>query len=153
MDWSIQDLGALGEFVGSIGVIATLIYLAIQIRQNTDSVRESNLRTQTDRSIGHSRFSAGTPGMMARFQQAQTDSTKLTDEQRWQFGTFLYSMCLDFQEQFFLHKRSRLDEAFWQTMNKNMTRYLRGPGGREWWQSGQQMLDDEFVAYVNDLLS
>jgi hypothetical protein len=25
MDWSIQDLGALGEFVGSIGVIATLI--------------------------------------------------------------------------------------------------------------------------------
>ena len=32
---SIMELGALGEFLGSIGVIATLIYLATQIRQNT----------------------------------------------------------------------------------------------------------------------
>ena len=32
---SIIELGALGEFLGSIGVIATLIYLAAQIRQNT----------------------------------------------------------------------------------------------------------------------
>ena len=31
----IQDLGAIGEFVGSIAVLATLIYVAIQIRQST----------------------------------------------------------------------------------------------------------------------
>ena len=37
---SIMELGALGEFVGSIGVIATLIYLAVQIRQNTHSMDE-----------------------------------------------------------------------------------------------------------------
>ncbi len=37
---SIIELGALGEFLGSIGVIATLIYLAIQIRQNTHSMDE-----------------------------------------------------------------------------------------------------------------
>ena len=30
---SILELGALGEFLGSIGVIATLIYLSVQIRQ------------------------------------------------------------------------------------------------------------------------
>ncbi len=38
---SIMELGALGEFLGSIGVIATLVYLAIQIRQNTRSMDES----------------------------------------------------------------------------------------------------------------
>ena len=32
---TVMELGALGEFVGSIAVIATLIYLALQIRQNT----------------------------------------------------------------------------------------------------------------------
>ena len=36
---SIMELGALGEFVGSIGVLATLIYLAIHMRQNTMAVR------------------------------------------------------------------------------------------------------------------
>ena len=36
---SILELGALGEFFGSIGVIATLIYLAIQIRSNTKTTK------------------------------------------------------------------------------------------------------------------
>lgn len=37
---TILELGALGEFVGAIGVIATLVYLAMQIRQNTRSMEE-----------------------------------------------------------------------------------------------------------------
>ena len=40
---NIMELGALGEFVGSIGVIATLIYLAMQIRQNTLQQKQNEL--------------------------------------------------------------------------------------------------------------
>ncbi len=35
MTLTIQDLGALGELLGSVAVLATLIYLALQTRQNT----------------------------------------------------------------------------------------------------------------------
>ena len=35
---SIQDLGALGELLGSIAVLATLVYLALQTRQNTVAI-------------------------------------------------------------------------------------------------------------------
>ena len=38
----IQDLGALGELIGSIAVVVTLIYLAKQIRHNTDETEISN---------------------------------------------------------------------------------------------------------------
>jgi len=38
---TITELGALGEFVGAIGVVITLIYLAIQIRQNTRGMEEN----------------------------------------------------------------------------------------------------------------
>lgn len=38
---TIIELGALGEFVGAIAVVATLVYLAIQIRQNTQAMEES----------------------------------------------------------------------------------------------------------------
>jgi hypothetical protein len=37
MSW--DAIGAVGELLGALGVIASLIYLAIQIRQNTESVR------------------------------------------------------------------------------------------------------------------
>jgi hypothetical protein len=38
---TIQDWGALGELVGAIAVVASLVYLAIQIRQNTRQISQS----------------------------------------------------------------------------------------------------------------
>ena len=35
---TIQDLGALGELIGSVAVLATLIYLTLQTRQNTRAI-------------------------------------------------------------------------------------------------------------------
>ncbi len=35
---NIQDLGALGELIGGTAVVVTLIYLAVQVRQNTRSL-------------------------------------------------------------------------------------------------------------------
>ena len=32
---TLQDLGSIGELVGALATIATLVYLAIQIRANT----------------------------------------------------------------------------------------------------------------------
>ena len=42
---SIQELGALGEFVGSIAVLATLVYLAIQTR-HTRAANEASIQWQ-----------------------------------------------------------------------------------------------------------
>ena len=39
----IQDWGALGEILGAIGVVATLIYLARQIRENSRQMRVSSI--------------------------------------------------------------------------------------------------------------
>ncbi len=38
MTLTIQDLGALGELLGSVAVLATLVYLALQMRQNTTAI-------------------------------------------------------------------------------------------------------------------
>ena len=35
---TIMELGALGELLGAIAVFATLVYLAVQVRQNTRSI-------------------------------------------------------------------------------------------------------------------
>ncbi len=41
MNW--EAIGAVGEILGALGVIATLIYLALQIRQNTRSIQANRL--------------------------------------------------------------------------------------------------------------
>ena len=39
MEWSIENLGSLGEFVSSIAVVVTLMYLAIQTKQTQKMIR------------------------------------------------------------------------------------------------------------------
>lgn len=39
---SLIELGALWEFMGSIAVLAALVYLVFQIRQNTLSIRSQS---------------------------------------------------------------------------------------------------------------
>ena len=43
MDWTVQDLGAVGEFIGAIAVLVTLGYLAAQVRQNHLSLTADTL--------------------------------------------------------------------------------------------------------------
>jgi len=45
---TLSDLGSIGEFISSIGVIVTLIYLAIQLKQNTEAMRESQRIARVD---------------------------------------------------------------------------------------------------------
>ncbi len=44
MEWSIQDLGAIGEVIGGIGVIASLIYLGTQIRFSARTTQAESTR-------------------------------------------------------------------------------------------------------------
>ena len=45
---SIIELGAIGEFLGAFAVVVTLIYLGMQVRQNTTSTRAGTLAYATD---------------------------------------------------------------------------------------------------------
>ena len=38
----LEDLGNLGDFLGGIGVVATMIYLAVQIRRNTQAIQATS---------------------------------------------------------------------------------------------------------------
>ncbi len=49
----LTQLATLGEFVGGVAVVVTLIYLAVQVRQNTCAAKAANNRARID---GHSRY-------------------------------------------------------------------------------------------------
>jgi hypothetical protein len=89
---NIMELGALGEFFGSIGVIITLGYLAVQVRGNArapESQVHANLSTEMERlAVAFSQDDALIEAMMKA-----TRGEDLTDMQRaklsWWFGGFL----------------------------------------------------------------
>ena len=63
---TIFELGALGEFVGSLAVIVTLIYLAAQIRHNTSGLRSATLSAISERQQFELRWSSDIRGAFTK---------------------------------------------------------------------------------------
>jgi len=62
---NLQDLGAVGELVGAVAVLVTVIYLAIQIRQNTEMMRHTATQSATAMAREITALVMNTPGLAA----------------------------------------------------------------------------------------
>ena len=81
---TIQDLGAVGEFIGGVAVLVTLIYLAMQIKQNTNvhaSLIRQNFYDATQRMMLHAVESTE---FMELFNRAWTTNDSLTSSEQTQ---------------------------------------------------------------------
>ena len=87
MNW--DAIGAIGEVSGAVAVVVTLIYLAGQLRQNTQALRSS-----TYEAINSSAFSWSDSVMdhVNEFAQIfqQTDLDQLTPEQHILIDTYAF---------------------------------------------------------------
>ena len=72
---SLEDLANIGEFVGALGVIISLVYLTTQIRQNTralkssahqETTREAGSFSPRDGALAGWRFPSGTTARVSR---------------------------------------------------------------------------------------
>ncbi len=80
MDWNM--VGAIGETLGAVGVIVTLVYLAGQLRQNTQALRTSTSQAYQERTDSYWDFQAKHASVIAPIIEKQTSSDKMTTEQK-----------------------------------------------------------------------
>ncbi len=124
---SIIELGALGEFLGSIGVIATLIYLAIQIRQNTHSLDEGRklamtqaYQSRVDRRNGLADTVIGSDGvsdavLQVGFDANPDDFAQLTPTQQLRYQNFASKAMLFLDSQHYSYHHGFLDDESYET--------------------------------------
>ena len=105
MTLTIQDLGALGELLGSVAVLVTLIYLALQTRQNTMAI-EAQLDAATIAANQTNLMSAATSGELAEAIREGMTRDLTTNELRLTF--YWVSMFSSFQWQFKQARRGLL---------------------------------------------
>lgn len=158
MNW--EAFGAIAEMIGGIAVLVTLIYLALQLRQNsvlleqnTKTARHSILRSQTDRYIANCHFMAGDSGIMGIYLRAMEEPSSVTREEWWRFGTYMYGMFKDYEEMFFFASEGQQGAYRWADAKEGIVFYLSPPGGRKWWHShGNRLLSPAFKDFVDGLI-
>jgi hypothetical protein len=139
-------IGAVAELLGALGVIISLIYLAVQIRQNTQSVRMTSHHgiadqfTQTTLATVHDR------DLAALVIRGVADADSLGETERARFFTFLMAILRTYEEIYQLDQRGLIDSKFWKARNRSMRNWLANPDVRSWWSSGNwsDMFVDSF---------
>lgn len=102
---TIQELGALGEMIGGIAIILSLIYVGVQIRQNTKATKSATANatiattTAFYTAIGNNKQSSTL--MWNYF----VDPNPLSPEEKFQCVMNFHALMLGFQNSY-LHKQS-----------------------------------------------
>ena len=161
----IMELGAIGELVGGVAVVATLIYLALQVRQNSHALNRANDHAQAS-SVQNSNslyvqvFSQlVADAEMASIYRRGIGGESLDEVESTRFAAFVnswfaYAEALYHQHQVALGFSSEFGETelleIWEPYSRKL---LKAEAGKSWWATeAPQLFSPRFLAAVNQAL-
>jgi len=146
----LEDLGNLGDFIGGLGVVVTLLYLTFQIRQNTASVRAATVQSAAEANAEMLDRFACDPELLRVYQAGTTDFESLSPDDRLRFAAVMGAMLHRMEGMVDQAQRGLLPtDAFEGAANR-----LRGafalPGTHAWWERGRTLFNARLRAWVEE---
>ena len=136
---------AIAEILSSVAIVGTLIYLAVQTRQNTDAMQASTQQTM---------LMADLAVLDLAPNRNLSSRVVLTDDEKVELETFLIALVRSREFEWFQYRRAQLGQDLWESYLQGLVSNLSYPRTRAWWgYVSKSAFDREFVATVNDALS
>ncbi len=148
MTLTIQDLGALGELLGSVAVLATLVYLALQTRQNTMAIG-AQLDAAAIGTTQNATLLAATSSELVEAIREEMRGDITTNQIR--LAMYFQSNLATFQWQLHQARRGLLpsfDEAGLAASTRIGFTAFRSFEG--WWEARKESFSPEFVEWVEE---
>ena len=104
----IEHLGNIGDFVGGVGVVITLVYLATQVRQNTRALKLSSIQQimGTSVSVNEAASSGPVPEILAKLENKE----RLDDGEFARFLLHIWAMLTHHWQVFHQYENGMIDE-------------------------------------------
>ena len=148
---TLSEIGAIGELIGGVGVIITLIYLAAQIRQNTkqqqfassSSLWEGLSRAYDPAYLGEN---------MSTYRKALAGE-QITPDEYTTFVFLSFRTFSHFYQIFDSHQKGFIEDGTL-VMNRNViVNFLAAPGVRKYWKDiGLSMFTTEYCEWVESAI-
>ena len=148
----LESLASLGEIVGAIAVVVSLVYLAVQVRQSTRAQRIENSSRILDRTATMQGALSRDPAMSVLFSKGISDPSQLTPQERIQFTWAMYEFFGALEFMFLAAKENSIPEEIWQRWSAAAAWWLTFPGVQAWWEVRPIPFADSFSKYVQSLL-
>jgi hypothetical protein len=150
---TIQDLGSLGELVAAFATVVTLIYLALQIRQNTHATRANSFHAVSD-ARNQVNLAVIQNSELARIWLAGgADRSSLSEEDRFRFDISLLSYFHVVETMHYQASVGAGEKGLLVAEERTLRDLLSTPGVREWWHDSPWAFGLEFRGYVEAFLN
>ena len=147
---SLTDLASIGSLISGIAVLASLIYLGLQVRQAKLHQQAAILVARADRAVGLN-IQFGHPDMVAAFGKGMLGRPDLTEAELFQFIFMCRAIFFSYEEPFIQHRAGLLNEAAFQGLIKAATLTFAAPGIRAQWLRLRGQFRDDFVHFIDGL--
>ncbi len=147
---NIMELGAIGELVGGVAVLVTLIYLVVQVRQGNANARATSRQVLIDTwaktmfDLGHDRELLRIAGEGFR------DFEALSEDDQCQFTFLMSQYVANIYNGVLLYDQGLLDQKTLDHITGLLAWVIVLKGGTAWWKS--DLHPPEVKAYVADYL-
>ena len=151
MNW--QAIGAIGEVLGGIAVILTLLYLAAQIRQNTISNRQTALQTISVQNAEWLSLIVNDADVARIFRSGQYDLESLEKEDAVRYGMLMTQFCRVFDTQYHQYLTGALTEDLWTSSARSIAFVMNRSGAKLWWSRFGNQFSDPFQEFMEQTLN
>ena len=146
MNW--EAIGAIGELIGALAVVLTLVYLSIQLRQNTRAVDRSMERAVWEDASTWMYKLIDDPEI-AELYRAGIQDNDLPVNDRMRFRLLMTSLFSHWNLAF-------KSEAFFIIRNSDIRDVLSQPGGARYWRNSSSRedvnYDPDFMVFMNKIV-
>jgi hypothetical protein len=149
---TLANLANIGEFIGGIAVVVSLIYVALQIRQNTKTIRGSTLQQNTD-FWGDMFLQLAHPELAKVFAIGMQGRADIAPIIFTQFSFIARSMFLGLENQYFQYRNGILDPDSYLGYEKIIqTQILAYRGFRIYWEQYHFFYSPAFISHIDALI-
>lgn len=149
---TIQDLGDIGDLIGGIAVVATLIYLAAQIRQNTAMITAQTVQASVDATQRVLLFRAEQPQLRAILRKARSNQ-ELSQDEYEVLASYLQAAFMNFQARLMHNVRGVFDKSVNESYELILRDYLYQAYVRRWWENARALYGTEFRDHCDALIA
>jgi len=145
-------LQALAQIGGVIGVIASLIYVAIQIRNNARAVRASAYQQLAANTSANWTVLAQNCDLTDIMLRGLDDFHTLSRLEKARFRFLAMAYLRHYENAWFQHNIGTLKEDDWLAIAADMDSFFSGPGARTVWPLVQNRSNAKFRAHVTAIV-
>jgi hypothetical protein len=145
---TLSELGDLGDFLGGVGVIVTLAYLAIQIRRNTQEVRSASLDAVAASHMEFQRSVWGDPVLTKLWFDGMSGRVALPADEGRRFLFMVITCARHWERAYHKARGGTLESTSWSGIHQELAGVFAFPGTHEYWKRIQYMFPSDFVDFA-----